>query len=130
MKEAVIVSTARTPIGKAYRGAFNDTKSPSMAGHAIRESVKRAGIDPGEIDDVIVGSAMTCGTAGLNIGRMAALAAGLPDSVAGQTVGRPDVIAGSPPKKVRVLDDCSDKPVGVGAKVSGGRAKQVGVGAR
>jgi acetyl-CoA C-acetyltransferase len=88
MKEAVIVSTARTPIGKAYRGAFNDTKSPSMAGHAIRESVKRAGIDPGEVDDVIVGSALTCGTAGLNIGRMAALAAGLPESVAGQTVDR------------------------------------------
>ena len=88
MKEAVIVSTARTPIGKAYRGAFNDTKSPSMAGHAIRESVIRAGIDPGEVDDVIVGSALTCGTAGLNIGRMAALAAGLPESVAGQTVDR------------------------------------------
>jgi acetyl-CoA C-acetyltransferase len=88
MKEAVIVSTARTPIGKAYRGAFNDTKSPSMAGHAIRESVKRAGIDPGEVDDVIVGSALTCGTAGLNVGRMAALAAGLPESVAGQTVDR------------------------------------------
>jgi acetyl-CoA C-acetyltransferase len=88
MKEAVIVSTARTPIGKAYRGAFNDTKSPSTAGHAIRESVKRAGIDPGEVDDVIVGSALTCGTAGLNVGRMAALAAGLPESVAGQTVDR------------------------------------------
>jgi acetyl-CoA C-acetyltransferase len=88
MKEAVIVSTARTPIGKAYRGAFNDTKSPSLAGHAIREAVARAGIDPAEVDDVIVGSAMTCGTAGLNIGRMAALAAGLPESVAGQTVDR------------------------------------------
>jgi acetyl-CoA C-acetyltransferase len=88
MKEAVIVSTARTPIGKAYRGAFNDTKSPSLAGHAIREAVARAGIDPGEVDDVIVGTAMSCGTAGLNIGRMAALAAGLPESVAGQTIDR------------------------------------------
>jgi acetyl-CoA C-acetyltransferase len=88
LKEAVIVSTARTPIGKAYRGAFNDTKSPSLAGHAIREAVARAGIDPAEVDDVIVGSAMTCGTAGLNIGRMAALAAGLPESVSGQTVDR------------------------------------------
>jgi acetyl-CoA C-acetyltransferase len=88
MKEAVIVSTARTPIGKAYRGAFNDTKSPSLAGHAIREAVARAGIDPGEVDDVIVGTAMSCGTAGLNIGRMASLAAGLPESVAGQTIDR------------------------------------------
>jgi len=88
MKEAVIVSTARTPIGKAYRGAFNDTKSPSLAGHAIREAVARAGIDPAEVDDVIVGTAMSCGTAGLNIGRMASLAAGLPESVAAQTVDR------------------------------------------
>ncbi len=88
MKEAVIVSTARTPIGKAYRGVFNDTKSPSLAGHAIREAVARAGIDPGEVDDVIVGTAMSCGTAGLNIGRMASLAAGLPESVAGQTIDR------------------------------------------
>jgi acetyl-CoA C-acetyltransferase len=88
MKEAVIVSTARTPIGKAYRGGFNNTKSPSLAGHAIREAVARAAIDPAEVEDVIVGSAMTCGTAGLNIGRMAALAAGLPESVPGQTVDR------------------------------------------
>ena len=88
MKEAVIVSTARTPIGKAYRGAFNNTKSPTMTGHVIREAVARAGIDPEQVDDVIVGSALTCGTAGLNIGRMAALAAGLPETVAGQTVDR------------------------------------------
>ena len=58
MKEAVIVSTARTPIGKAYRGAFNNTQSPTMAGWAIREAVKRAGIDPAEVDDVIMGCAM------------------------------------------------------------------------
>ena len=53
MKEAVIVSTARTPIGKAYRGAFNNTESPTMGGHAIREAVKRAGIEPEEVEDVI-----------------------------------------------------------------------------
>jgi len=55
MKEAVIVSTARTPIGKAYRGAFNYTKPPTMAGHAIREAVKRAGIEPGEVEEVLLG---------------------------------------------------------------------------
>jgi acetyl-CoA acetyltransferase family protein len=88
MKEAVIVSTARTPIGKAFRGAFNNTRSPTMAGHVIREAVRRAGVAPDEVDDVIVGSALTAGTAGMNIGRMAALAAGLPDTVPGQTVDR------------------------------------------
>jgi acetyl-CoA C-acetyltransferase len=88
MKEAVIVSTARTPIGKAYRGAFNNTKPPTMAGHAIREAVKRAGVEPDEIDDVIVGTAMPSGSAGMNIARMAGWAAGLPDSVPAQTVDR------------------------------------------
>jgi len=88
MKEAVIVSTARTPIGKAYRGAFNYTKPPTMAGHAIREAVKRAGIEPGEVDDVIIGTAMPSGSAGMNIGRMAGWAAGLPDSVPAQTIDR------------------------------------------
>jgi acetyl-CoA C-acetyltransferase len=88
MKEAVIVSTARTPIGRAYRGAFIDTKSPTMTGHAIREAVARAGVAANEVDDVIVGSALPAGTAGLNIGRMAALAAGLPESVPGQTIDR------------------------------------------
>jgi acetyl-CoA C-acetyltransferase len=88
MKEAVIVSTARTPIGRAYRGAFNNTKPPTMAGHAIREAVKRAGIALDEVDDVIVGTAMPCGSAGMNIARMAGWAAGLPDSVPAQTVDR------------------------------------------
>ncbi len=88
MKEAVIVSTARTPIGRAFRGAFNNTKSPTMTGHAIREAVARAGIAADEVEDVIVGSALTAGSAGMNIGRMAALAAGLPESVPGQTVDR------------------------------------------
>jgi acetyl-CoA C-acetyltransferase len=88
MKEAVIVSTARTPIGRAYRGAFNNTKPPTMAGHAIREAVKRAGVEPGEVDDVIVGTAMPSGSAGMNIARMAGWAAGLPDSVPAQTIDR------------------------------------------
>jgi len=88
MKDAVIVSTARTPIGRAYRGAFNNTKPPTMAGHAIREAVKRAGIAPAEVDDVIVGTAMPSGSAGMNVARMAGWAAGLPDSVPAQTVDR------------------------------------------
>jgi acetyl-CoA acetyltransferase family protein len=88
MKEAVIVATARTPIGRAYRGAFNATRSPTLAGHVIREAVRRAGVAPAEVDDCIVGSALPSGTAGWNIGRMSALAAGLPDTVPGMTVDR------------------------------------------
>ena len=88
MKEAVIVSTARTPIGKAYKGALNATQGPTMAGWAIREAVKRAGVDPAEIDDVIMGCAMPQGTTGGNIGRMAALAGGLPVTVSGMTIDR------------------------------------------
>ena len=65
MKEAVIVSTARTPIGKAYRGAFNATQGPTLASFAIREAVKRAGVDPAEIDDVIMGNALTQGSTNL-----------------------------------------------------------------
>ena len=85
-REAVIVSTARTPIGKAYRGAFNDTDAPSLGGHAIAHAVKRAGIDPGEIDDVIVGCAMQQGSSGQNIGRTAAIAAGMPNTVSGMSL--------------------------------------------
>jgi len=88
MREAVIVSTARTGIGRAFRGALNNTKSPTLAGHVIRHAVQRAGIDPAEVDDVVLGTAMAGGTAGMNIGRLAALAAGLPQSVAGQTIDR------------------------------------------
>jgi len=68
-REAVIVSTARTPIGKAYRGAFNDTDAPTLGGHVIAEAVKRAAIEPGEVDDVIMGCAMQQGSSGGNIGR-------------------------------------------------------------
>ncbi|MBH3429965.1 acetyl-CoA C-acyltransferase [Pseudomonas alkylphenolica] len=88
MKEAVILSTARTPIGKAFRGAFNALKSPSMASHAIRAAVIRAGIETDEVDDLVMGTAMPAGTAGWNLGRMAALASGLPYSVSGQTLDR------------------------------------------
>ncbi|MDM0057646.1 acetyl-CoA C-acyltransferase [Variovorax fucosicus] len=88
MREAVIVSTARTGIGRAFRGALNNIKSPTLMGHAIHHAVQRAGINPEEVEDVVVGSAMAAGTAGMNIGRLAALAAGLPQSVPGQTMDR------------------------------------------
>ena len=86
-RDAVIVSVARTPIGRAYRGAFNATPSPTLTAHAIRAAVARAGIDPGEIEDCIVGSALPQGVQH-TIGRTAALTAGLPVTVAGQTVDR------------------------------------------
>ena len=89
MREALIVSTARTPIGKAYRGSFNATPSPTLAGHAIEHAVKRSGVDPAEIDDVIIGAALQQGVQGSNIGRLAALRAGLPVTVAGQSIDRP-----------------------------------------
>lgn len=88
MKEAVIVSTARTPIGKAYRGIFNDMESPTLGGIAIREAVARANIEAGEIDDIVMGCAATQGTSGFNIGRLAGLAAGLPINVSGMTIDR------------------------------------------
>jgi len=88
MREAVIVSVARTPIGKAYRGAFNNLEGPTLGAHAIRAAVDRAGIDPAEVDDVIMGCAMPQGTTGYNIGRLAALAAGLSVEVGGMTMDR------------------------------------------
>ncbi|MFA9284867.1 acetyl-CoA C-acyltransferase [Comamonas sp. SY3] len=88
MKDAVIVSTARTGIGRAYRGSLNHTRSPHLMGHTIEHAVARAGVDPAEVDDVIVGCVLTGGTAGMNLARNALLAAGLPMSVAGQTVDR------------------------------------------
>ena len=88
MREAVIVSTARTPIGRAYRGAFNNIKSPTLMGHAVRHAVDRAGVDPGEIDDVVIGTVLAAGTSGLNIARNAAIAAGLPITVSAQTMDR------------------------------------------
>lgn len=88
MREAVIVSTARSPIGRAFRGSLNNIKSPTLMGHSIEHAVARAKIDSAEIDDVIVGTVLTAGTAGMNIGRHGALAGGLPVSVAAQTIER------------------------------------------
>jgi acetyl-CoA C-acetyltransferase len=88
MREAVIVSTARTPIGKAYRGAFNDIDAPTLAGYVIKAAIARSGVDPSEIDDCVMGAAMQQGSTGYNIGRLAGLAGGLPASVAGMSIDR------------------------------------------
>ncbi|HET8932954.1 MAG TPA: acetyl-CoA C-acyltransferase [Polyangiales bacterium] len=88
MREAVIVSTARTPIGKAYRGAFNNTEAPTLGGHAVRAAVERSKVDPAEIEDVIIGCALQEGSSGFNIGRQVAVAAGLPVTTAGMSMDR------------------------------------------
>ena len=88
MRSAVIVSTARTPIGKAYRGAFNDTQAQALGGHAIANAVKRASVDPSEIDDVVFGAAIQQGSTHMNAARQSALRAGLPASVSAMTVDR------------------------------------------
>ncbi len=88
MRDALIVSTARTPIGKAFRGAFNDTEAPVLAGHAVRHAVERAGIEGAMVDDVILGCAAQQGSQGYNIGRLATYTAGLPRTVSGTTVDR------------------------------------------
>jgi acetyl-CoA C-acetyltransferase len=88
VREAAIVSTARTPIAKAFTGAFNDLEAPSMLGLPIREAVRRAGVDPGEINDCVIGCAMQQGTQTFNLGRLGAMAAGLPTTVSGMTIDR------------------------------------------
>lgn len=88
MKEAVIASTARTPIGRAFRGSFNNIKSPTMMGHALLHAVERAGIDGAEIEDVIIGTVLGAGTAGMNIARHAGFAAGIPETAGAQTIDR------------------------------------------
>ena len=88
MRSAVIVSTARTPIGRAYRGAFNNTPAPTLASHAIRAAVERAGIEGAEVDDVILGAALQQGHQANNIARTSLLRAGLPTSVAGMSLDR------------------------------------------
>jgi len=88
MPEAVIVSTARTPIGKAHRGAFNNTHGATLGGHVVKHAVDRAKIDPGEVDDVILGCGMPEKATGGNIARQAALRAGMPVTVSGMTVNR------------------------------------------
>ncbi|MEX0824086.1 MAG: acetyl-CoA C-acyltransferase [Woeseia sp.] len=88
VREAVIVATARTPIGRAYKGVFNNTEGATLASHSIREAVRRAGVDPARIEDVIMGCAMQQGTTGQNVARQAAVAAGLPVTVSGMTIDR------------------------------------------
>ncbi|WP_339674022.1 acetyl-CoA C-acyltransferase [uncultured Zhongshania sp.] len=88
MKEAVIVSAARTPIGRAYRGAFNNLEAPSLSAFAIKAAVARSGVDPRELDDCIMGAAIQQGTQTMNFGRIAAMASGLPVSVGGMTIDR------------------------------------------
>ena len=88
MREAVIVSTARTPIGKAYRGAFNDTQAQELIGHAVRHAADRAGVTGTDVEDVVIGAALQQGSTNMNIGRQAALRAGLGVKVAGMSVDR------------------------------------------
>jgi acetyl-CoA C-acetyltransferase len=88
MREAVIVSTARTPIGKAVRGAFNNTHGATMTGHVIQKAVERAKVEPGEVEDVIIGCANPEGATGHNIARDSAIRAGLPVTVPGETINR------------------------------------------
>ncbi|WP_242116515.1 acetyl-CoA C-acyltransferase [Sphingomonas lacusdianchii] len=88
MRSAVIVSTARTPIGRAYRGAFNNLPAPTLAAHSIRAAVERAGIEGGEVDDVLFGAALQQGHQAGNIARQAALRAGLPVTVSGMSIDR------------------------------------------
>ncbi len=88
LNEAVIVAVARTPIGRAFRGAFNDTEAPVLGGHVIRAVVARAGVAPHEVDDVLIGAAAQQGTQAYNLGRLCAYVGGLPDSVPGMTLDR------------------------------------------
>ena len=88
MKEAAIVATARTPIGKAFRGALNNVHGATLAAHVIRAAVERARLDPGEVSDVLLGAARIEGAVGNNIARQAAIRAGLPDSVPGVSLDR------------------------------------------
>ncbi|MGY8858885.1 MAG: thiolase family protein, partial [Pseudomonadales bacterium] len=88
MKEAVIVSTARTPIGKAFRGGFNNLGGATLGAVSVAEAVRRAGIDPARVEDVIMGSALQQGATGSNIARQIALRAGLPITTSGMTIDR------------------------------------------
>ena len=88
MREAYIVSTARTGIGKAHRGSLNATKSPSLSGHVLAEAISRAGVEPGQVEDVVFGTVLAAGTAGMNIARNAVFAAGAPVGVSAQTIDR------------------------------------------
>jgi acetyl-CoA C-acetyltransferase len=116
MREAVIVSTARTPIGKAYRGAFNDTQAQELGGHVIRAAVERAQVDPAEIEDVVMGAALQQGSTGGNVARQCAIRAGLPDHVPGMTMDRQcssGMMAIATAAK-QIVDDGMDVAVGGG----------------
>ncbi|GAA2005410.1 acetyl-CoA C-acyltransferase [Brevibacterium samyangense] len=118
MTDAVIVSTARTPIGKAFRGAFNNTQAQELAGHAIKHAVQRAGLEGGEVEDVILGAANQQGTQAGNFGRQAALRAGLPVTVSGMTVDRQcasGLMAISIAAK-QIVHDGMDIAIGAGAE--------------
>ena len=88
LREAVIVSTARTGMGKAYRGSLNAIKSPTLAGHVLSHAIERAGVEPGEIEDFVLGTVLGAGTAGMNLARNSVFAAGAPLTVSGQTMDR------------------------------------------
>src|SRR6476646_2121146 len=88
MREAVIVSTERTPIGRAYRGAFNMTHGADMGGHVVKHAVSRAMLSPDEVDDFIMGCALPERATGQNIARQIALRAGLPVTTSGMTINR------------------------------------------
>ncbi|MFJ4227463.1 acetyl-CoA C-acyltransferase [Paenarthrobacter nicotinovorans] len=88
MREAVVVSTARTPIGRAYKGTLSSATGPGLAAHAIAAAVERAGVQPEEVEDVVLGCAMQEGTTGFNVARQSVLRAGLPDSVPAMTIDR------------------------------------------
>lgn len=88
MRDAVIVSTARTALAKSFRGAFNDTEAPALGGHVVKHVVERAGIDPARVDDCIFGAAAQQGTQAYNLGRLCAVAGGLPDTTAGMALER------------------------------------------
>ena len=88
MREAVIVSTARTALGKSFRGAFNDTEAPAMGGHVVKSVIEKAGIDPALVDDCIFGAAAQQGTQAYNLGRLCAIAGGLPETTSGMAIER------------------------------------------
>ena len=88
MREAVIVSTARTPIGKAYKGAFNNTHGATLAGHAVKKAIEVSGVDPSTVEDCLMGCAMPEGATGGNIARQIAIRGGLPVTTAGATINR------------------------------------------
>ncbi len=118
MREALIVSTARTPIGKAYKGAFNNLETPTLAAHAIREAVRRARIDPARVEDVVIGAANLQGSQSTTLGRFAAIAAGLPITTGGMSIDRAcssGLMAVATAAK-QIMHDGMDVAVGGGAE--------------